>query len=467
MKTLIKGAQIVNEGRSFLGSILIEDDRISQIIEGNPSVPVTADHTINAVGCYALPGVIDEHVHFRDPGLTDKADIESESRAAAYGGVTSYFDMPNTVPQTTTMAALEDKYAHAAKTSHVNYAFFLGATNENVGLFKELAGQDGTSEMAESNGSYAGIASPHRPHSTLKAVKLFMGSSTGNMLVDKQEALESIFRTCAALGLVVMTHCEDTDIINHNMAEAQAKHGADPNVSLHPLIRSEEACYRSSALAVSLAKKYGTHLHIAHISTAKELELLDPEHGITGEACVPHLLFSQEDYAKKGALIKCNPAIKTAADRTAIRRALSDGRITTIGTDHAPHLLSQKQGGAAKAVSGMPMLQFSLVAMLGLADEKVVSIERVVELMAHNPARLFHVRERGFLRKGYKADIAIVRPNAPWTLKESDIQSKCGWSPLTGTTFNWRVEHTISNGQLIFSHGEFDEKAQGEPIAFA
>lgn len=293
-----------------------------------------------------------------------------------------------------------------------------------------------------------------------------MGSSTGNMLVDKREALKNIFRTCAELGLTVMTHCEDTTIINRNMAQFKEKFGDDPDVSLHAMIRSREACYESSALAVELARTYGTHLHIAHISTADELQLLDPAHGITGEVCVPHLLFDEQAYAEHGALVKCNPAVKTNADRKALRDAAASGLLSTIGTDHAPHLLSQKQGGAAKAVSGMPMVQFSLVAMLGLVDEGVFTAERLVELMAHAPARLFHVRERGFLRKGYKADIAIVRPNAPWTLNEQMIQSKCKWSPLTGTTFNWRVEHTLCNGHHIYNNGVFCEKSRGEAVCF-
>lgn len=471
MKTLIQGGQIVNEGQILRADILIENDRISKIITNPSKTRSIVDKTIDATGLFVLPGVIDEHVHFRDPGLTDKADIESESRAAAFGGVTSYFDMPNTVPQTTTIEALQDKYAHAARVSHVNYAFFLGATNDNIDTIKRLYHKEikARNEKSDVSTCPSGLESSslYAHRSFLPAVKLFMGASTGNMLVDRREALENIFRTCAELGLTVMTHCEDTAMINRNMAEAKAQYGDDPDIRLHPIIRSEEACYASSALAVSLARKYGTHLHIAHITTARELELLDPQHGITGEACVPHLLFTDADYATRGALIKCNPSVKTLADRTALRQALTDGRLTTIGTDHAPHLLSQKHGGAAHAVSGMPMLQFSLVAMLGLVDEGIMTIERLVELMAHNPARLFHVSNRGFLRAGYKADIVLVRPNAPWTLTEELIQSKCQWSPLTGTTFQWRVEQTLSNGRLIYGHGIFDPQSQGEPVAFS
>ena len=337
--------------------------------------------------------MIDDHVHFREPGLTQKADIESESRAAAYGGVTSYFDMPNTIPQTTTLQALEEKYLLAKEKSHVNYSFFFGATNDNTSLFPQL--------------------DIHR----IPGIKLFMGSSTGNMLVDRRSVLEEIFRTAP---LPVMAHCEDTGIINRNMVEAKVRYGEDPDVSHHPEIRSEEACLESSRLAVELARKYHTRLHIAHLTTAKELELLDEglgskvedlkskgnhkdqsskfkDQSITAEATVSHLYFCDEDYSTLGTLIKCNPAIKTKSDREALRRALNDGRITVIGTDHAPHQLSDKQGGAAKATSGMPMIQFSLVTMLELVDAGVLTIERLVELMCHHPAELFEVRNRGFL----------------------------------------------------------------------
>lgn len=447
MKTLIKGGTIVNEGRSFIGDILVEGDRICDIQP--TAIHADADEIIDAAGCRVLPGVIDEHVHFRDPGLTEKADMDSESRAAAFGGVTSYFDMPNCVPQTTTMEALADKYQHAETASHVNYAFFLGATNDNVDLYQQLLAPL--------------PATGCRP---LPAVKLFMGSSTGNMLVDKQEALDNIFATCARLGLVVMTHCEDTTLINRNMQFAKAILGDDPSVDLHYLIRSREACLESSRLAVSLARKHGTRLHIAHISTEEELLLLDPAHGITGEACVPHLLFDHDDHHTRGALIKCNPAIKTHFDRQALRQAVADGRITTIATDHAPHLLTQKQGGAARATSGMPMVQFSLVSILGLVDGGVLPIERLVELMAHAPARLFGVKDRGFLRPSYKADITIVRPNSPWTLTKDVIQSKCAWSPLEGDTFQWRVEHTICNGHHIYNKGKFHPATPGQPIEF-
>ena len=462
MKTLISNATIVNEGKSFQGSLIIDNDRIADIIE-NPSAPQGQfDRMVDATGCFVLPGIIDDHVHFREPGLTQKADIESESRAAAYGGVTSYFDMPNTVPQTTTLEALEEKFLLAKEKSHVNYSFFFGATNDNTSLFPQL--------------------DIHR----IPGIKLFMGSSTGNMLVDRRSVLEEIFRTAP---LPVMTHCEDTGIINRNMAEAKVRYGEDPDVSHHPEIRSEEACLESSRLAVELARKYHTRLHIAHLTTAKELELLDEglgskvedlkskgnhkdqsskfkDQSMTAEATVSHLYFCDEDYSTLGTLIKCNPAIKTKSDREALRRALNDGRITVIGTDHAPHQLRDKQGGAAKAASGMPMIQFSLVTMLELVDGGVLSIERMVELMCHHPAELFEVRNRGFLRVGYKADLVIVKPHTPWTVTEEVIQSKCRWSPMLGHEFKWQVQHTFCNGHHVYAQGVFDVDSRGEELTF-
>ena len=444
MRVLIKGGHIVNEGRTQEGYIVIEDGNITEITKQQPVA--SFDETIDATGCYVLPGVIDDHVHFREPGLTAKADIDTESRAAAAGGVTSYFDMPNCNPQTTTLEALEEKFALAREKSHVNYSFFYGATNDNADTFAKL------------------------PADRIPGVKLFMGSSTGNMLVDKQQALEHIFKTCR---LPLMAHCEDTDIINRNMAEAKQAWGDDPQVSLHPLIRSEEACLASSRKAVELAKKYGTRLHIAHISTAEELELLTENLelrtercDITAEACVGHLYFTQLDHEQLGAKIKVNPAIKTPVDQFMLREALKDGRISVVGTDHAPHLLSQKEGGCSKAASGMPMIQFSLVTMLELVDEGVLTIQRLVELMCHNPARLFGVQQRGFLRKGYRADITIVRPKCPWTVTKDCILSKCGWSPLEGHTFNWQVERTLCNGHTVYHNGLVDTSYIGEEISF-
>ena len=435
MSILVKGGRIVNEGRIFDGSVVIEDGNIIDITKQQPES--SYDEIIDASGCYVLPGVIDDHVHFREPGLTEKADIESESRAAAAGGVTSYFDMPNCKPQTTTLEALNDKFERARRSSHVNYSFFYGATNDNVQTFSQL--------------------DAHR----IPGIKLFMGSSTGNMLVDGKEALERIFST---VKLPLMVHCEDTDIINHNMEEAQKAWGEDPQVNLHSLIRSEEACLASSRRAVELAKKYGTRLHIAHLSTAEELELIGGN--ITAEACVGHLYFTELDYQRLGARIKVNPSIKTPVDQFLLRQALTDGHITVVGTDHAPHLMEQKQGGCVRAASGMPMIQFSLVTMLELVDEKVLSLERMVELMCHNPARLFGVERRGFLRKGYRADMVIVRPRSPWTVTKDVIQSKCGWSPMEGHEYQWRVERTLCNGKTVFADGCVNTDVLGEEITF-
>lgn len=441
-RTLIYNVTMVNEGRRFKGGLLIEDDRIERIFDDESlfsSMP--AGTGINAEGCYLLPGVIDDHVHFREPGLTAKADIESESRAAAAGGVTTYIDMPNTLPQTTTVEALKQKRVLAAHKSHVNYGFFVGATRNNIDELRSLNRRK------------------------VCGIKLFMGASTGNMLVDDEEALDRLFEQAR---LPIMTHCEDGAIIAENMAACKAQYGDDPDVALHSRIRSAEACYASTAEAVRLAKKWGARLHVAHISTAKELELFTPgDSRITAEVCLPHLLFTEADYARLGSRIKCNPAVKTAEDRDALRKALTDGRISVIGTDHAPHTIADKQGGAARAASGMPTLQFSLVSMLQLVDEGVLSLERMVELMCHAPARLFNIEGRGYLREGYKADLVLVRPHSPWTLTPNKIESRCNWSPLEGRRFNWKVEKTFCNGYLIYNNGQItDETFHGQPVTF-
>ena len=441
-RTQIKNATIVNEGRRFIGTLVIDDDRIDEIIEGADSEPVIpVDETIDGTGCYLFPGVIDDHVHFRDPGLTQKGDFNTESRAAAAGGVTTVFDMPNCNPQTTTMEAFKEKWMIAASKSVVNYGLFFGATAGNA---YELGKLDSR--------KVAGI-------------KLFMGSSTGNMLVDNEVALRAIFESAK---LPIMTHCENTQLINENMAKAQAAYGNDPAVEHHPEIRSEEACYQSTALAVKLAQETGARLHVAHISTARELELIDANNPrITAEACVGHLVFSEKDYAKLGTRIKVNPAIKTEADCHALREALNNDKIYTIGTDHAPHKLSEKMGGCAKAASGMPIIQFSLVSMLELVDKGVLSLERMVQLMCHNPAELLQIENRGYLREGYKADIVMVRPHVPWTLTPNRIQSKCNWSPLEGHVFHWRVERTFCNGFPIFNRGHVtDEKFRGQAVCY-
>ena len=440
MKTLIYGATIVNEGRSFKGCLTLENDLIASVTEGDALPEGHFDLRLNAEDCVVMPGVIDDHVHFREPGLTAKADIESESRAAAYGGVTTFFEMPNTLPQTTTLDALNQKLELAQGKSHVNYSFFFGATNQNAHLFERL--------------------DPKR----VPGIKLFMGASTGNMLVDRLETLENIFKNAP---LPIMTHCEDTQLVNQNMAEAKQLYGDDPAVEHHPAIRSAEACYHSSALAVELATKYGAQLHVAHLTTARELSLFGHNPRITAEAVIAHLWFCDADYRTRGTQIKCNPAVKTSVDRDALRAALTDGRISVVATDHAPHLISDKIGGCAKAASGMPMVQFSLPAMLELCEKGVLTIERVVELMCHAPARLFAVSKRGFIKPGYKADLAIVRRGEPWTVTKDCVQSKCQWSPMEGGKFRWRVVQTICNGHLLLDKdGTFDAQYRGEEVAF-
>ena len=440
MKTLIYGAIIVNGGRSFKGCLTLENDLIASVTEGDAVPEGHFDLRLNAEDCVVMPGVIDDHVHFREPGLTAKADLESESRAAAYGGVTTFFEMPNTLPQTTTLETLNQKLELAQSKSHVNYSFFFGATNQNAHLFERL--------------------DPKR----VPGIKLFMGASTGNMLVDRLETLENIFENAP---LPIMTHCEDTQLINQNMAEAKRLYGEDPAVEHHPAIRSAEACYHSSALAVELATKYGAQLHVAHLTTARELSLFGHNPRITAEVVIAHLWFCDADYRTRGTQIKCNPAVKTSADRDALRAALTDGRISVVATDHAPHLISDKIGGCAKAASGMPMVQFSLPAMLELCEKGVLTIERVVELMCHAPARLFAVSKRGFIKPGYKADLTIVRRGESWTVTKDCVQSKCQWSPMEGEKFRWRVVQTICNGHLLLDKdGTFDAQYRGEEVAF-
>lgn len=439
MKTLIYGGIIVNEDRIHYGSLVMENDVIAEVIEGKEIPCGNYDRKIDATGLFVLPGVIDSHVHFREPGLTAKADIGTESEAAAYGGVTTFFDMPNTVPQTTSVDALDAKFRIAREKSHVNYSFFFGATNSNADALQTL------------------------DRHVVPGVKLFMGASTGNMLVDSDDSLHKIFSNAT---MPVMVHCEDTGMINANMTEAKSRYGDDPDVALHPLIRSEEACYASSSRAVRMARTYGTRLHVAHVSTAKELELFGHDGNITAEAVIAHLFFSDEDYARLGTRIKCNPAVKTAYDRSELRKALSSGAISTVGTDHAPHLLKDKEGGCARAASGMPMIQFSLVTMLELVDNGVLDMERLVRLMCHNPADIFEVRGRGYLRKGYKADIVLVGRDRRWTVTGDTVRSKCGWSPMEGHTYDWRVVKTICNGQVVYDDGTFYDNIRGEQVMF-
>ena len=442
-RTLIQNAVIVNEGRRVTGSVIIEGEKIAGILAGDEKATMPCDEIIDATGCYLLPGVIDEHVHFRDPGLTHKADIITESHAAAAGGVTSIMDMPNTNPQTTTLEALDDKFALLGEKSSVNYSCYFGATNDNYTQFAKL--------------------DKHR----VCGVKLFMGSSTGNMLVDRMASLRNIF---GGTDLLIAAHCEDQGIIKENTEKYKKEYGDDVPLSLHPVIRSEEACFHSSELAVQLARKSGARLHIMHISTAKELSLFSnaplAQKKITAEACVSHLLFTEEDYRTLGARIKCNPAIKTTKDRKTLQEAVNSDLIDAIATDHAPHLLNEKAGGALKAMSGMPMIQFSLVSMLELVDKGVFTIEKIVEKMAHAPARMYEIQNRGFIRKGYQADLVLIRPDSQWTVTTDCILSKCKWSPLEGHTFNWKVEKTFANGHLLYNNGTVDETYRGQELFF-
>jgi dihydroorotase len=445
MRTIIRNATIVNEGRKFVGSVVIEDELIQQVLEGDDSTQAY-DLEIDATGLYLFPGVIDDHVHFREPGLTHKADIASESRTAAAGGVTSYMEMPNTNPPTTNIKLLEEKFQLAAQNSRVNYSFFFGATNDNVDTLQLL---DAT---------------------RVPGVKVFMGSSTGNMLVDREESLRRIFATSP---LLLMAHCEDTSIIEENIRLFKKKYKGqnDFPVRYHSRIRSVEACYESSSLAVQMAKDTGARLHIAHISTAKELELFEnkplEEKKITAEAVIAHLMFTTEDYDTLGTRIKCNPSIKTPEDRAALRAALTNGLIDVVGTDHAPHLEDEKKGGALKAASGMPMIQFSLVAMLEMSDEGVLPIERIPYLMSHNPAQLFHIEKRGFIRPGYYADLTLVDPNANWQVKEGRYYTKCGWTPMDERVFKWRVRRTIVNGITAYSDGIVVDGVRGKELRFS
>lgn len=442
-RTLIQNAVIVNEGRKVTGSVVIEGETIAEILVDKEQPSAPCDEIIDATGCYLLPGVIDEHVHFRDPGLTHKADITTESHAAAAGGVTSIMDMPNTHPQTTSLEALEEKFALLAEKSAVNYSCYFGATNNNYTQFPQL--------------------DKHR----VCGVKLFMGSSTGNMLVDRMASLRNIFE---GTDLLIAAHCEDQGIIKENTDKYKKEYGDDVPLALHPVIRSEEACYRSSELAIQLAREANARLHIMHISTAKELSLFTKamltDKKITAEACVSHLVFTEDDYQTLGARIKCNPAIKTAEDRKALQEAVNSGLIDAIATDHAPHLLSEKEGGALKAMSGMPMIQFSLVSMLELVDKGVFCIEKIVEKMCHAPAQMYEIQNRGFIRKGFQADLVLVRPDSEWTVTPECILSKCKWSPLEGHTFNWKVEKTFANGHPLYTNGNIDDTYRGQALRF-
>ena len=444
-RTLIHNATIVNEGRSVQGSVVIEGDRIAEVLTYGKKLSVPCDETIDATGCCLLPGVIDDHVHFRDPGLTHKADILTESRAAAAGGVTSIMDMPNTNPLTTTLSALEQKFDLLNEKCIVNHSCYFGATNNNYTEFNQL--------------------DKHR----VCGIKLFMGSSTGNMLVDKTNSLLNIFN---GTDMLIATHCESQEIIKKNTEYYKKMFSDAPEVpiSKHPNIRSSAACYASTELAVRMASLAGARLHVLHVSTAKELQLfsdipLEEKH-ITAEACVAHLLYRQQDYKELGTRIKCNPSIKKQADRDALRNAVNTGVIDVSATDHAPHLLSEKEGGALKAMSGMPMIQFSLVSMLELAEKGIFSIETIVEKMCHAPVQIYGICDRGYVREGYKADLVLVSHGDRWEVNSENILSKCGWSPLEGNSFRWKVERTFANGHLIYSDGQVDDTYRGEELRF-
>lgn len=440
---LIYNATIINEGESFTGSVLIEGDKIKTIYAEQPPAEIlNRVEVIDATGLWLLPGVIDDQVHFREPGLTHKGHIASESRAAIAGGVTSFMEMPNTKPQTTTIEELDKKYELGAEKSYANYSFYIGATNENLKELKKVDPKD------------------------VCGVKVFMGSSTGNMLVDSRKTLQAIF---AEIDTLIATHCEKEEIIQKNITHYKQLLGDDIPLKYHPLIRSEEACYQSSAEAAELADKYGTQLHILHLSTAKEISLFDikplSEKKITGEVCVHHLWFTDEDYAKYGTRIKWNPAVKTRADRDGLMQGLLQGKLDVVATDHAPHLWEEKQGGCLQAASGGPLVQHSLQMMLELSKQGKLTKEQVVDKMCHAPATLYHVHKRGYIREGYYADLVLVDPNKPYTITQDNILYKCKWSPLEGETMSTSIVTTFLNGKIAFENGIVNE-VKGEALRF-
>ena len=440
--TLIKNARIVNENNIFLSDVLIENEIIREI-STEIKVPENVE-IIDAEGKFLIPGFIDDQVHFREPGLTHKANIATESRAAVAGGITTFIEMPNTVPQATTQDLLEDKFKIAANDSYANYSFMFGGTNDNL---DELLKTD-----------------PKK----VAGIKLFLGSSTGNMLVDNEAVLEKIF---SSTKMIISVHCEDEATIRKNTQEFVDKYGDDIPVKYHPTIRSEKACYLSSSKAIELAKKTGARLHIFHVSTAKETELFRndiplEEKQITAEVCIHHLWFSDKDYAEKGTHIKWNPAVKTEKDRLGLWEALLDDRIDVLATDHAPHTLDEKNNVYTKAPSGGPLVQHAVTAILEKVKEGVISIEKAVEKMSHNPAKLFQIEKRGFIKEGYFADLVLIDTNKPQIVSKDNILYKCGWSPFEGTTFSSSITHTFVNGNLIYNEGVFNEKIKGKRITF-
>lgn len=440
--TLIKNAKIVNENSVFNGDVLIENNIIKQISDKIEVTSVTK--VIDAKGSYLIPGVIDDQVHFREPGLTHKANIATESKAAIAGGITSFIEMPNTVPQATTQELLEDKFQIAASSSYANYSFMFGGTNDNL------------EELLKTNPK------------NVAGIKLFLGSSTGNMLVDNEEVLEKIF---SSTKMLISVHCEDEATIRKNTEHYKAIYGDDIPLKYHPIIRSEEACYLSSSKAIELAKKTGARLHVFHLSTEKETHLFRndiplEEKQITAEVCVHHLWFSEEDYAEKGTHIKWNPAVKKASDRKGLWKALLDDRLDIIATDHAPHTLEEKDNVYTKAPSGGPLVQHALNAILEKVKDETISIEKAVEKMCHNPAKIFKIEKRGFIREGYYADLVLINPTLKNTVSKETILYKCGWSPFEGTTFSSSITHTFVNGNLMFDNGIFNEKIKGERLLF-
>jgi dihydroorotase len=441
---LIKNAKIINKGITTHGFVLVRGGIIRAVAKGDPGAEQDQVEEIDAGGKFLIPGVIDDQVHFREPGLTHKAEIATESKAAVSGGITSYMEMPNTNPQTTNLEELEKKYQRASEASMANYSFYLGATNNNIEEIRKL-------DPALNCG-----------------VKVFMGSSTGDMLVDDRKALERIFAESPTL---IATHCEDEETIQKNMEAHRQIYGEDVPVHLHPVIRSEEACYLSSSLAVELARKHGSRLHVLHISTARELDLFEQgtdfeKKRITAEVCVHHLWFHAADYERKGTLIKWNPAVKTLHDRDSLIAALLNDKLDVVATDHAPHTIEEKQSKYFQAPSGGPLVQHSLVAMLELVHLKKMSIEKVVEKMCHAPARLFGVKDRGFIQPGFKADMVLVDTDHEWTVAHKNLHYKCGWTPFEGQTFHSRISHTWVNGKLVYKDGLFNEMIRGERLEF-
>lgn len=439
--TLIRNALLINEGKIFLADVFIQNGLIAQI---GQSLDVQADESIDAEGKYLMPGIIDDQVHFREPGLTHKGELYTESKAAVAGGITSFMEMPNTKPQTLTQELLEQKYQRAKEVSLANYSFFMGASNDNL------------EEVLKTDPKNVG------------AIKIFMGSSTGNMLVDDKSVLENIFEKSKML---IAVHCEDEATIQQNTAHYKSVYGEDVPIEMHPKIRSDEACYKSSSMAIELAKKHNTRLHVFHLSTAKEMELFRndiplEEKRITAEVCIHHLWFDDSQYADKGTHIKWNPAVKSKADKEAVFEALLDDRIDIIATDHAPHTLEEKNNTYFNAPSGGPLVQHALVAMLELYHQGKIRLEKIVEKMCHAPAICFQVENRGFIREGYAADLVLVEIDNPWEVNKDNILYKCAWSPFEGNTFKSRVTHTWVNGHLAYQNGSFDESQKGHRLTF-